>query len=79
MCQIDADGMANGADPDQEQSDLGLHCLARPVCLNHYRICSSSKRFLIKMRQTFRLCLFKLQFLKECKEMENKWWLPYGL
>ena len=33
----DADGMANSADPDQiapreEQSDLGLHCLPRPVC-----------------------------------------------
>ena len=38
----DADGMANSVDPDQtaqEQSDLGLHCLPRPVCLNtkdHY-------------------------------------------
>ena len=34
----DADGMANSVDPDQtgssleEQSDLGLHCLLRPVC-----------------------------------------------
>ena len=31
-----ADGMANKVDPDQtaplEQSDLGLHCLPRPVC-----------------------------------------------
>ena len=26
----DADGMANSVDPDQ--SDLGLHCLLRPVC-----------------------------------------------
>ena len=29
-----ADGMANSVDPDQtawEQSDLGLHCLLRPV------------------------------------------------
>ena len=25
----DADGIANGVDPDQEQSDLGLHCLTR--------------------------------------------------
>ena len=31
----DADGMANGVDPDQ-QSDLGLHCLPRPVCPKTY-------------------------------------------
>ena len=33
----DADGMANSVDPYQtapeEQSDLGLHCLLRPICL----------------------------------------------
>ena len=28
----DAEGIANSVDPDQEQSDLGLHCLLRPVC-----------------------------------------------
>ena len=31
----DAAEMANSVDPDQivqEQSDLGLHCLPRPVC-----------------------------------------------
>ena len=33
----DAEGIANSVDPDQtapveEQSDLGLHCLPRPVC-----------------------------------------------
>ena len=27
----DADGMANSVAPDQEQSDLGVHCLPRPV------------------------------------------------
>ena len=27
----DVDRMANSADPE-EQSDLGLHCLLRPVC-----------------------------------------------
>ena len=32
MRSKDADGMANSQDPDQ-QSDLGLHCLPRPVCL----------------------------------------------
>ena len=31
----DADGMANSIDPE-EQSDLGLHCLFRPVCRNAY-------------------------------------------
>ena len=33
----DADGMVNSVVPDQ--SDLGLHCLPRPVCLktkDHY-------------------------------------------
>ena len=32
----DADGMANSVDPDQteKQSDLGLHCLLRPICPN---------------------------------------------
>ena len=33
----DADEIANSVDPDQTaplaQSDLGLHCLPRPVCL----------------------------------------------
>ena len=28
----DAEGIANSVDPDQEQSDLGLHCLPRLVC-----------------------------------------------
>ena len=44
----DAEGIANSADPDQtaplgavleEQSDLGPHCLPRPICpktLDHY-------------------------------------------
>ena len=33
MCPKDADVMANSVDPDQTaQSDLGLHCLPRPVC-----------------------------------------------
>ena len=37
FCQNDANGIANSEDP--EQSDMGLHCLPRPVCLNtldHY-------------------------------------------
>ena len=29
------DGMANSVDPDQ--SDLGLHCLPRPVCPKTYK------------------------------------------
>ena len=35
FCQKDANGKANSEDPDQtakEQSDLGLHCLPRPLC-----------------------------------------------
>ena len=32
MSSNDADGMANSVDPDQEQSDLGLHCLPRHIC-----------------------------------------------
>ena len=28
----DADGMANSVDPDQTESDLGLHCLPRLIC-----------------------------------------------
>ena len=31
MCPKDADEIANSEDPDK-QSDLGLHCLLRPVC-----------------------------------------------
>ena len=31
MSPINADGMANSVDPDQ-QSDLGLHCLLRHIC-----------------------------------------------
>ena len=30
FCQKDANGIANSEDPDQ--SDLGLHCLPRPIC-----------------------------------------------
>ena len=40
----DTDRMANSVDPNQaapleavEKSDLGLHCLLRPVCPNIYR------------------------------------------
>ena len=32
ISQNDADGMANSVDPDQEQSDLGLHCLLKHIC-----------------------------------------------
>ena len=45
LCPKDADRMANNVDPDQEQSDLGLHCLPRPVCpkaLNPHGTPSSS-------------------------------------
>ena len=58
----DAEGMVNSVDPNQEQSDLGLHCLPRPVCLktkDHlvlFRFC-----FFLPKRQPFSfyaLCLF---------------------
>ena len=32
----DVEEMANSTDPDQEQSDLGLCCLLRPICPNTY-------------------------------------------
>ena len=36
FCQNRANGTAKSEDPDQtaplEQSDLGLHCLPRPIC-----------------------------------------------
>ena len=36
----DAEEIANSVDPDQtaplEQSDLGLHCLPRPICLKTF-------------------------------------------
>ena len=34
ICQNGANGIANSEDPDQTapQSDLGLHCLPRPIC-----------------------------------------------
>ena len=35
FCKNDASGIANSEGPDQileEQSDLGLHCLLRPIC-----------------------------------------------
>ena len=49
--QKDAEGMANSVDSDQtspsvqKQSDPGLHCLPRPVCLytcilDNYDLCS---------------------------------------
>ena len=31
FCQKDANGIANSEDPEQEQSDLGLHCLPGPI------------------------------------------------
>ena len=37
--QKSGNGIANSVDPDQtahaEQSDLGLHCLFRPICPNN--------------------------------------------
>ena len=37
MSPNDAEGIENSVDPDQTaslgQSDLGLHCLPRPICL----------------------------------------------
>ena len=39
MSPKDAGRIANSVGPDQEQSDLGVHCLPRPVCpktLDHY-------------------------------------------
>ena len=46
----DADGLANSVDPDQTApplgSDLGLHCLPRPICpktLDHYGSSVSTK------------------------------------
>ena len=44
MCLKAADRMTNSVEPDttappqEEQSDLGLHCLPRPVCVNINRI-----------------------------------------
>ena len=38
----DAVGIANSVDLDQEQSDLDLHCLPRPICLktwDNYGMC----------------------------------------
>ena len=42
FCQKDANGIANSVDTGaKEQSDLGLHCLPRPICpkaYDHYGI-----------------------------------------
>ena len=41
MCTKDADSIANIVDPEQEQSDLGLHSLPRPIrpkTWDHYGI-----------------------------------------
>ena len=46
----DAEGIANSVDPDQ--SDLGLHCLPRPVCpktLKHYGILRSKTVIMIDL------------------------------
>ena len=34
----DADRMANSVDPDQELSNLGLHCFLRPVYPNCFMV-----------------------------------------
>ena len=31
---MQTDKLANGVEPDQKQSDLGLHCLPRSICPN---------------------------------------------
>ena len=36
MSPKDTNGMANNVDPDEEQSDLGLHCLPRHICPKTY-------------------------------------------
>ena len=37
LCPKDTDWMGNSVDPDQAQSDVGVHCLPRPVCLKNLR------------------------------------------
>ena len=39
----DAEGIANSVDPDQTESDQGLHCLLRPVCRNLRNITGMSE------------------------------------
>ena len=51
----DADGMTNSVDIFlQEQSDLGQHCLPRPVCLNildHYCEKAFGSLFFLEWKQ----------------------------
>ena len=41
--QREADGIWKSVDPDQKQSELGLHCLLRPICPNIYNYCGISE------------------------------------
>ena len=51
----DSHGMANSIDPDQAvplgaESDLGLHCLPRPVCPKTYSNITVLRDFLITLQ-----------------------------
>ena len=46
MRSKDAEGMANSVDPDQEQSDLNLHCLLKSICPKQHS-------FLLKILRMF--------------------------
>ena len=64
--------MANSEDPDQEQSDLGLHCLSRPVCQRiseHYGTNDSNISKRVKNRRNVQE-LTKLE-PKSCSQNQN--------
>ena len=52
MCPRDADRMANSIDPDQtapeEQSDLGLYCLPRPVYLKSLQYAKTTGTIMVQ-------------------------------
>ena len=77
------DGMANTVVPDQaeEQSDLGLHCLLRPVCpkiKDHYsiserglcsrQICGASQR-----KQPILYTLKKISQMKQQRKVHDNY------
>ena len=58
LCPEDADGMGDSVDPDQEQSDLGLHCLLRSVCQKTWDHVNNHLRSIAHSSQSVRATVF---------------------
>ena len=73
MHRKDANGMTNSIDPDQEQSDLGLHCL-------HITVRSKTWNFMVRRiprTESFFFCFFN-KFKHRQRLARIAWGIAYS-